>query len=46
MKAEQLRIGNYIKIDNVVCRVDKRAIFDFNNDERKKDSVPITSGGF
>jgi hypothetical protein len=42
MRKEELRIGNNIKIDGVIVTVDARTLFDFDNDGRLKEGVPLT----
>ena len=42
MKAEELRIGNTIKINGIVVNIDSRTLFDWN-DRRVKEPIPLTT---
>lgn len=42
IKADELMVGNLIKIDNVVTKIDERTIFDFNHDNRLKEAIKPT----
>lgn len=47
MKANELKIGNYLQKDGIVVKIDGRSIFDIWSDSNKSDSIkykpiPIT----
>ena len=42
MEANGLMVGNYLKKDGVVVRIDARSIFDMFNDNPRYELIPIT----
>lgn len=42
IKVQEVRVGNHLKIDGVIVKIDERTIFDFNHDRRVKEPIPLT----
>lgn len=42
MKATGVMIGNYLKNEGVIVKIDARSIFDMFNDNQKYEPIPLT----
>lgn len=42
IQANELRIGNYLKKDGVIVKIDARSIFDIWNESKVYEPIPIT----
>jgi len=42
MEAKGLMVGNYLKKDGIIVKIDARSIFDMFNDNLKYEPIPLT----